>query len=262
MSDLKQRTVTGLLFIAVMIGCILLHEISTLLLFGTIVFFGSLEMSRLLSGERDFISASLQVLFFGMISITLRAYIPFGFAAVAGVISLAIPAIFNPRSGSLSSALLSMALVSIPFGLLTYLPGETDSRFTLLTFFILLWTNDTFAYLSGRKFGKRKLWERLSPKKTWEGFIGGMAAAIIVSLLICSNCGWTMWDSIIVASIVAVAGTLGDLMESALKRKANVKDSGTLMPGHGGILDRFDGVMLSAPLVFIYLWMNGSILLP
>lgn len=262
MSDLKQRTATGLLFIGVMMACILSHELSTLVLFGLIVFLGSLEMGRLIHFERDFISAGLQVIFYGMVSSTFRCHIPFALVLTTGLLSVLIPALFTSPKGIPTSALLSLVLLSIPFGLLTYLPSVSGSRFTLLSFFLLLWTNDTFAYLSGRTFGKHKLWERLSPKKTWEGFIGGVTAAVIVSLIVGPYSNWSTSDSIIIAMIIGALGTLGDLLESSLKRKANVKDSGTLMPGHGGILDRFDGVMLSAPLVFIYLWMNGSILLP
>lgn len=129
-----------------------------------------------------------------------------------------------------------------------------------LGFILLLWTNDTFAYLTGRKFGKNKLFERHSPKKTWEGFIGGIVAAVLVGFVISryfreiSAIHW-----IIVALIISVFGTMSDLVESMLKRSINVKDSGSILPGHGGLLDRFDGLFLAAPLVFIYLYLFSTL---
>ncbi|MGI4804879.1 MAG: phosphatidate cytidylyltransferase [Janthinobacterium lividum] len=125
-----------------------------------------------------------------------------------------------------------------------------------LGFILLLWTNDTFAYLAGRQFGRNKLFERHSPKKTWEGFIGGIIAAAIIAFIISryfqqiSTFHW-----IIVSLIISIFGTMSDLVESMLKRSINVKDSGSILPGHGGLLDRFDGLLLAAPLVFIYLYL-------
>ncbi len=129
-----------------------------------------------------------------------------------------------------------------------------------LGFILLLWTNDTSAYLVGRKLGKTKLFERHSPKKTWEGFIGGIAATALVSVLISryfkevSTLNW-----IIIAFIISVFGTMSDLVESMLKRSINVKDSGSILPGHGGLLDRFDGLLLAAPLVFFYLYLFSNL---
>jgi phosphatidate cytidylyltransferase len=125
-----------------------------------------------------------------------------------------------------------------------------------LGFILLLWTNDTFAYLAGRKLGKNKLFERHSPKKTWEGFIGGIIAAVLVGFVISryfqevSTIHW-----IVIALIISIFGTMSDLVESMLKRSISVKDSGSILPGHGGLLDRFDGLLLAAPLVFIYLYL-------
>ena len=128
--------------------------------------------------------------------------------------------------------------------------------------FTLIWSNDTFAYLSGRMLGKTKLFERISPKKTWEGMIGGLLATIAVAwvyskwgmvkqdLVMLSSLHW-----IIIGVLVSVFGTLGDLVESHLKRTAGVKDSGILIPGHGGVLDRFDGYLLSLPMVYTFVYL-------
>ncbi|RYE18344.1 MAG: phosphatidate cytidylyltransferase, partial [Sphingobacteriaceae bacterium] len=125
-----------------------------------------------------------------------------------------------------------------------------------LGFILLLWTNDTFAYLFGKQFGRNKLFERHSPKKTWEGLFGGILAAIIVAFIISryfTQISTFHW--IVVSLIISIFGTMSDLVESMLKRSINIKDSGSILPGHGGFLDRFDGLLLAAPLVFIYLYL-------
>ena len=129
-----------------------------------------------------------------------------------------------------------------------------------LGFVLLLWTNDTFAYLSGRQFGKNKLFERHSPKKTWEGFVGGIIASVIVAFVLSSYFQQvSTFHWIIVSLIISIFGTMSDLVESMLKRSINVKDSGSVLPGHGGLLDRFDGLLLAAPLVFIYLYLFSTL---
>lgn len=155
----------------------------------------------------------------------------------------------------------------IPFVILTYfscadelspcnLPYSFDSNYNpriILGLFFLIWANDSYAYLLGSIFGKKKLFERISPAKTWEGTLGGGILTLASSFLIAkwfsefSSIQWLM-----IAFIVVVAGTLGDLTESMLKRQAGIKDSGKIMPGHGGILDRFDSVMFIAPFVYLY----------
>lgn len=125
-----------------------------------------------------------------------------------------------------------------------------------LAFLLMLWANDTGAYLFGLKLGKHKLFERHSPKKTWEGFLGGVLVSIAVSGIIATQFNELqplVWVGM--AVIISCFGTLGDLVESMLKRSLNVKDSGTFLPGHGGLLDRFDGLLISAPLVFVYLYL-------
>ena len=124
----------------------------------------------------------------------------------------------------------------------------------LLGSFILIWTNDTFAFLVGKNFGKQKLFEKISPKKTVEGFLGGLFFACVASYFIArftETLTFNQW--LILAIIISVFGTLGDLIESKFKRQANVKDSGILMPGHGGLLDRLDSIIFAAPFIYLYL---------
>jgi phosphatidate cytidylyltransferase len=125
-------------------------------------------------------------------------------------------------------------------------------------FFILLWANDTGAYLVGITLGRHRLMERISPKKSWEGFAGGLLITILAALLLSSWLGVIeRYGWIVIALIVSIAGTYGDLVESMLKRSHGVKDSGNIMPGHGGFLDRFDSVVLSFPLVYLYISLFG-----
>jgi len=124
----------------------------------------------------------------------------------------------------------------------------------LLGAFILVWTNDTFAFLIGKNFGKQKLFEKISPKKTVEGFLGGLFFSCIASYFIATftlSLNFTSW--LILSIIISVFGTLGDLIESKFKRQANVKDSGAIMPGHGGLLDRLDSIIFAAPFIYLFL---------
>lgn len=135
-----------------------------------------------------------------------------------------------------------------PAGQTTYQPG------IVLGYFFILWAGDTGAYFIGRYFGKHLLFERISPKKTWEGSLGGAVSALLVAYAVSRF--FTTIDSsdwIIIAFITVVAGTFGDLIKSLMKRSLHIKDSGTILPGHGGMLDRFDTLLGSAPFVFCYL---------
>jgi phosphatidate cytidylyltransferase len=120
--------------------------------------------------------------------------------------------------------------------------------------FILVWVNDTFAYFVGKNFGKQKLFSSVSPKKTVEGFLGGVLFACIASYIISlysPELSFTSW--LILSIIVSTLGTIGDLIESKFKRQAQVKDSGNIMPGHGGMLDRLDSIIFAAPFIYLFL---------
>ncbi|TDG37412.1 phosphatidate cytidylyltransferase [Pedobacter changchengzhani] len=161
---------------------------------------------------------------------------------------------------NISYTFVGLFYVTVPFVFfhgLGFLKDWNNYNFHLpLSFFLMLWANDTGAYLFGVKFGKRKLFERHSPKKSWEGFFGGMFTSVLVavglSYIFTEN---QMWVWVGMAVLIASFGTLGDLVESMLKRSLNTKDSGNLLPGHGGLLDRFDGLLLAAPVVYAYLYL-------
>ncbi|KUJ59821.1 phosphatidate cytidylyltransferase [Flavobacteriaceae bacterium CRH] len=145
-------------------------------------------------------------------------------------------------------------ITKISFGIAAYNPK------IIIGLFILIWTNDTFAYLVGKSIGKHKLFERISPKKTIEGFLGGVVFAALAGFLISkfyiqpkpqfSEKSILIW--MIIALIVSIFGTIGDLIESKFKRVAGVKDSGSIMPGHGGVLDRLDSVIFVAPVIYLF----------
>ena len=150
--------------------------------------------------------------------------------------------------------------VTVPFCFfysLGFIGHAAEYSFHLpLSFMLMLWANDTGAYLFGSKFGKTRLFERHSPKKSWEGFFGGMFTSLVVayvlSLFFTELPVWA-WGGM--AILISSFGTLGDLVESILKRSLNAKDSGNILPGHGGFLDRFDGLLIAAPVVYAYLYL-------
>jgi phosphatidate cytidylyltransferase len=154
-----------------------------------------------------------------------------------------------------SITIMGWLYVVLPFSIfimLYKLPNSSAEWLIISGMFLIIWSNDTFAYLSGRFFGKHKLFERISPKKTWEGSIGGFVFAVIAGLVYAffTNQSFIFWG--VGACIIAIGGVIGDLIESKIKRITGVKDSGNIMPGHGGILDRFDAIMFAAP--FFYVW--------
>jgi len=158
----------------------------------------------------------------------------------------------NPIN-NIAYTFLGQIYIALPFLSLLFIKN-IDEIF-LLALFVLIWANDTFAYLTGSAFGKHRMYERISPKKSWEGFIGGLIGALAVAFLFSrfteTKLNTAEW--FIFAAIVVIFGTLGDLLESLMKRTIGVKDSGNIMPGHGGLLDRFDSLLLAAPVILVYL---------
>lgn len=160
---------------------------------------------------------------------------------------------------NIAYTLLGNIYISAPmflFFLLSY-NGSGDGHYNpknLLGYFFILWANDIGGYTAGRIWGKHKLFERISPKKTWEGFVGcGVMSFGVGYLIAMYNTSFTLTQWMVISAIIFITGVLGDLVESMFKRSMDIKDSGSLLPGHGGFLDRFDGLFLSAPFVFFYL---------
>jgi len=196
----------------------------------------------------------------------------------AGFLVLVIPAIYltflielyrkhQMPFTNVAFTLLGVFYVALPFSLINFIThgsniiGVDYKPQILLGFLYLLWANDTGAYLVGSLIGKKRLFERISPKKSWEGSIGGGIVALIVAVIISKfYTQLSLFDWLVAALLAIIAGTYGDLIESMLKRSLNIKDSGNIMPGHGGILDRFDSLIFAAPLLFVYLIIKGLFL--
>ena len=157
---------------------------------------------------------------------------------------------------------LSLIYISLPFSLMNFIVfnpqmgGEFDYKL-ILVFFLIIWSTDIGAYFSGNLFGKHPLFKKFSPKKTIEGFFGGTILAFIIAFAIAFVFDFFSFnDAFWFASIVTVFGTIGDLVESMFKRSVGLKDSGKIMPGHGGLLDRFDSSLLSIPFIVLYLYIQ------
>lgn len=142
------------------------------------------------------------------------------------------------------------------FVFLTLIPVQSGEFIpqTIVGVFILVWSNDTFAFLVGKNFGRRKLMERISPKKTVEGFFGGLAGCVLAGFIIFKYLDvYPLWMWVVMALIASFFGTIGDLIQSKFKRQAGVKDSGILMPGHGGLYDRLDSIVFVSPFIYAFL---------
>src|SRR6185436_11264066 len=161
----------------------------------------------------------------------------------------------NPFT-NIAYTLLGIFYVAVPFALLNIATFEKGSYNFQIIFgcLFILWASDSGAYIAGTLFGKRKLFERISPKKSWEGALGGAILAFAFALLMDQYLHTlARWQWLSVAAIIIVGGTYGDLIESLLKRSIEIKDSGSILPGHGGFLDRFDGLLISSPFIVAFL---------
>jgi phosphatidate cytidylyltransferase len=174
-------------------------------------------------------------------------------------LSYMITVLFDKKNGSLvhlSFAIFGTIYITGPLMILNLLQQISKHQHVAFTLalFVIIWTNDTFAYLTGMWIGKHRMFERISPKKSWEGFAGGLLMALIVAYIFYyffPAPGLVNW--ILFAIITVVASILGDFFESLLKRRAGAKDSGTLLPGHGGMLDRIDSMLFVSPVIFVYI---------
>ena len=157
---------------------------------------------------------------------------------------------------NVATTLMGIFYVAYPMALMLFIPilitGDWHPE-SFLFYLFIVWGNDVFAYLVGIAFGKHKMAPRISPKKSWEGFIGGVAGAMVMGAIGSFVVGGSLGMWLGLAAVVAVTSVFGDLVESMFKREAGIKDSGKIMPGHGGILDRFDALLISSPFAFVYL---------
>ena len=258
MSENLTRASSGVIYIALLIFCTLFSPITFHILFTVFMCLSIYEFSKMIQYKYYYLFAIggilISVLFFkSQLPPINLIYIASG--CVIFNILLLFNLFKNKSFHKYHKKYSHLFLyITLPFILLLTLPNfNNPAKYEIvLALFILIWCNDTFAYLVGKSIGKHKLFERVSPKKTIEGFIGGFFFTILASLIISQFYTFfnvTLW--IITAFVVAIFGTLGDLVESKFKREAEVKDSGNIMPGHGGILDRLDSLIFVIPFLYI-----------
>ena len=280
MKNLVQRTITGVLFVAILVGGILFSPLTFGLLFMLITALSVWEFARLVNQRADvavnpFITTLGGVYLFLAIycycteATDARIFIPYLLILIYLLVSELYLKQLSPMN-NWAYSLMSQLYVALPFALLCVLAFqrnavESDSSpisfnaILPLSVFIFNWSNDTGAYCTGMLFGRHRLFERISPKKSWEGSVGGGIISVIVSLVMAhffpflSTLQWVGF-----ALVVVVFGTWGDLVESLLKRQLGIKDSGNILPGHGGMLDRFDSTLLAVPAVVLYLYTVSS----
>lgn len=249
MKDVYVRTAAGAVFLAIMVAACFAGSPVLDILFGLLVIIGSAEFHKMT--KLPLPSWLYSTLLLGIYLLLAKSFPVAPLASMGGLMLLLLLLFLISRTHS-ALALLGMLFTAIPFGLLLQLPWLKGHFPAILFFFILLWTNDTMAYVTGRLFGRRKLAPRISPKKTWEGFAGGVLFAMIIGYFLAPYIYSPTWKGVAAGTLIGILGTVGDLTESRLKRHFEIKDSGQLIPGHGGVLDRFDGLLYAAP-VFVLL---------
>lgn len=288
MNETLKRTISGAVYIALLLSSILFSTESFIILFGIFLIITIYEFSNLVNLNKVFSVLFGTILYSSVVlvshynketaaylnntfktNITLETNIQqLDLVLLAITIVVSIKCILflfydSVQKISISSKYLYLlGYITLPFLFIVKISFGTNdyNPKIIIGLFVLIWTNDTFAYLVGKSMGKHKLFERVSPKKTIEGFLGGMIFAAFAGFLISklyiqpnpafSGRSILIWT--IIALIVSVFGTIGDLIESKFKRIAGVKDSGSIMPGHGGILDRLDSVIFVAPIIFLF----------
>ncbi len=289
MNNLTLRLITGSVFVVVLVSAIWFSVWTMALLFLVIAILGLLEFYRLAQKAnaqplRIYATMLGALMVAGAFMLRRNFFPQAALAIIPALFLIFFIELYRKKSNPFANigwSILGLAYIALPIAMLimAFVPkmnlnigwyGDTwESHYDwkpVLALFVLIWVSDSMAYVCGRLFGKTKLWERISPKKTWEGFIGGT--------IFCIGTGFAfghwlmddhstmkyeiMWS--LIALTTAVSGMLGDLVESLFKRSIDVKDSGTILPGHGGILDRFDALFLSVPFTLTVFWLCEAFL--
>ncbi|MET3535453.1 phosphatidate cytidylyltransferase [Chryseobacterium limigenitum] len=280
--NLIQRTLSGIVYVAVIILCTtplgaqLINSISPdlvkqqYLYYGLITFLmivGSWECVKIMkfgNGYEKWVVFPVILVIFYMFSKRYfyhDFYFNFRLSEILALalILIAVITLFkyaNELYFDSGKLIFTVIYVALPFSFALGLPkfSTYDNTFSLevLFLFVLIWSSDTFAYLTGKFFGKHKMAPKISPKKTWEGYIGGVVLTLVLSYFVEHYQPELRGNWMVVGFLVAAFAPLGDLVESQLKRNFAVKDSGNIIPGHGGVLDRLDSFLICAPVVYLY----------
>lgn len=262
-----KRAIAGIIYVGLIVGAIMWNQWSFVLLFIIIAALCTNEFYDLTqkAGARPDKIVGIGMVILVFVYFFLHARSILHFDAVSAILILffipSLVGLLNQHNHSLLNIMVTAAAIiyiAIPIALFNFfvfdLMGKHYSPVFLLAFFVLQWISDTGAYIIGSLVGKHKLSRKISPNKSWEGLIGGIMLTVIAAYCMSSYTGILYhlhW--MIIGLIIAVVGTLGDLFESMIKRSVDVKDSGNILPGHGGVLDRFDSTLFSSSAVYIYL---------
>jgi len=260
MNETLKRALSGAVYVVLLLGCISYSREGLAILFGAFLVIGVYEFCKM-CGLNFYVSipiaASSYYFFWNKNSdINLNSAL----TAISIVTSIKLLLyLFNTKKSNFkiyTRYFLLFGYVILPFILANYVAMGVKgyNPKILISIIILIWTNDTFAYLVGKNIGKNKLFPSVSPKKTIEGFAGGLVFTVIVGALLANDyiMASTLYIWIAIAAIVSIFSTLGDLIESKLKRVAGIKDTGNIMPGHGGILDRLDSIIFVIPFINLF----------
>ncbi len=267
MNNLFIRAVSGAVYVAIVLICCFSGATGQLFLACILGAAGILEWLQFTPETRSARAAtfSISILFLlnytysGVFEVSEVSRRNFTFLIIFLFTILLFSQVFTKKArvpANLFHSVFGLIYIGFPMFLMPLIANFEDGNnpWILASVFMLIWTSDTFAYLVGKRFGKHKLYERISPNKTIEGFIGAALFTLLAAVMLhyfiggLSLPGWLG-----LSAIVIIFGTAGDLFESALKRSFNLKDSGNFMPGHGGILDRIDSLLMTLPVVYFYL---------
>ncbi len=266
MGNFIKRAFSGAIFVVILVAGICLHPMGFLAVFIGISLMGTYEFYKLVRKTEASPQIVLGLISAGLLFLSCYANAQYNtksifFLFAFSLVLLPIIEMYRKKEKpftNIAFTIMGLCYVALPFSLINYMAfpfGEHQFHYKIvLGVFIMIWANDTGAYLVGVNFGKHRLFERISPKKSWEGSIGGALVTLAIAWGISKffmDLSFVQW--LITGVIVVIFGSLGDLVESLFKRSINVKDSGTILPGHGGILDRFDAILLVSPMVFIFL---------
>ncbi|MFT3995148.1 MAG: phosphatidate cytidylyltransferase [Dysgonomonas sp.] len=267
--NIVVRILAGAVFVGLLLGGILINEYTFAVIFAAITglclyeFYGLIEKSANVPVSKILNVVGGMLLFLGGFAYqSIQQLFLFFVPYIVYLLVLFIRELYMKRQDpikSLAYSALGQLYIALPFTLtnsLSFSSGEYNYVY-ILAVLVFIWVNDSFAYLTGMAFGKHRMFERISPKKSWEGFAGGAIVATASSYafysLLASPHGLSLFQWMGFALLVVAFGTWGDLIESLLKRTLGVKDSGNMIPGHGGILDRFDSTILAIPIAVVYL---------
>jgi len=265
MNNFVKRTLSGFIFVTLVIGSILLSQYAFAAFFVVICGLAVHEFHKLANHQND-VDVNLWVAPIGGMLLFTCSFLQaagithFPIFSIYGsfVVLVFISELYLQKKNPLHNwayFIVGQAFIALPFSLLNFILFVNSWQpLILLSVFVTIWVNDSGAYMVGVTLGKHRLFERVSPKKSWEGFFGGALFALLsgyVFSLLIPEISLLNW--LVISEIVVIFGTFGDLIESLMKRTVGIKDSGNVIPGHGGLLDRFDSMLLAAPVIFIYL---------